>query len=161
MVTTRNLAGLIVAASVAALAGAFYSQYVWGLEPCPLCLYQRVPYGVTIVLGIVVLAGRWPLACLALAGVVLIGESGLAFFHVGVEQHWWASLDACAQARATPDTTAELLTMLMDEPPPPPCDQVRWSLFGISMAGYNVLYAAVLAVISLAGVADLTRKART
>lgn len=160
MVTTRNLAGLIVAAGVAALAGAFYSQYVWGLEPCPLCLYQRVPYGVTIVLGIVALAGRWPLACLALAGVVLIGESGLAFFHVGVEQHWWAGLDACAQASASPETTAELLTMLMDEPPPLPCDQVPWSLFGISLAGYNGLYAAVLAVVSLAGVADLRRKAR-
>lgn len=158
MVTTRNLAGLIALASVAALAGAFYSQYVWGLEPCPLCLYQRFPYGVTMLLGIIALAGRWPLACLALAGVVLIGESGLAFFHVGVEQHWWAGLDACTQARATPDTTAELLTMFMDEPPP--CDQVPWSLFGISMAGYNVLYAAVLATISLAGVADLTRKAR-
>jgi disulfide bond formation protein DsbB len=160
MVTTRNLPGLIVGASVAALAGAFYSQYVWGLEPCLLCLYQRFPYGVTILLGIVALAGRWPLACIALAGAVLIGESGLAFFHVGVEQHWWAGLDACTQASATPDTTAELLTMLMDEPPPP-CDQVPWSLFGISMAGYNVLYAAVLAVISLAGVADLARKART
>lgn len=161
MMAARNLAGLVVVASVAALAGAFYSQYVWGLEPCPLCLFQRYPYGVTIGLGLVALAGRWPLACVALAGLVFLGESGLALFHVGVEQHWWAGLDACAQAGVTPDTTDELLTMLMEAPPAPPCDQVPWSLFGISMAGYNVLYAASLAAISLGGAATLARKART
>ena len=160
MLTVRNLAALVVVASMAALAGAFYSQYGWGLEPCPLCRYQRYPYGLAIGLGLVALAGRWPLACIALAGVVFVGESGLALFHVGVEQHWWAGLDACAQAGATPDTTDELLTMLIDEPPAPPCDQAPWSLFGISMAGYNVLYAAALAAISLAGAATLARKAR-
>ncbi len=161
MMTARNLAGIVVVASMAALAGAFHSQYAWGLEPCPLCLLQRYLYGFTIGLGLVALAGRWPLTCIALAGAMFIGESGLAVFHVGVEKHWWAGLDACAQAGATPDTTGELLTMLMEVPPPPPCDQVPWSLFGISMAGYNVAYAAALAAISLGGAATLARKART
>ena len=162
MITSRRLAGLILGASVAALAGAFFAEYVMGLAPCPLCLYQRFPYGATILLGAFALAGRggWPLLAIALAGALFAGEAGLAFYHVGVEQHWWAGLDACAQAGATPETVDELRTLLLDEPPPPPCDVVPWSLFGVSMAGYNVLYAAVLAGISLSGAARLARKAR-
>ena len=163
MITTRSLAALILGASVAALAGAFFAQYVMGLEPCPLCLYQRFPYGVTIVLGALALAGKggWPLLAIALAGAVFAGEAGLAFYHVGVEQHWWAGLDACAQAGATPETVDELRTLLLDEPPPPPCDAVPWSLFGVSMAGYNMLYAGVMAAISLFGAAALHRNADT
>ena len=163
MSTTRNLALLILGASVAALAGAFFAQYAMGLAPCPLCLYQRYPYAATIVLGALALAGRggWPLLAIALAGVVFAGEAGLAFYHVGVEQHWWAGLDACAQAGATPGTVDELRTLLLDEPPPPPCDQVPWSLFGVSMAGYNMLLAAVMAGTILTGAAMLYRKARS
>ena len=163
MITTRSLAALILGASVAALAGAFFAQYVMGLEPCPLCLYQRFPYAATLVLGALALAskGRWPLLAIALAGAVFAGEAALAFYHVGVERHWWAGLDACAQAGATPGTVDELRTLLLEEPPPPPCDQVPWSLFGLSMAGYNMLYAGVMAAISLAGPAALHRKAGT
>ena len=51
--------------------------------------------------------------------------------------------------------------MLLNEPPPPPCDQVQWSLFGVSMAGYNMLYAALMAAIVLIGAATLYGKART
>ena len=87
------------------------------------------------------------------------GEAGLAFYHVGVERHWWAGLDACGAAGATPGTVDELRTLLLEEPPPPPCDQVPWLLFGLSMAGYNMLYAGVMAGISLFGTAALHRKA--
>ncbi len=163
MITTRTLAALILAASVAALGGAFFAQYGMGLEPCPLCLYQRFPYAATIGLGALALAARdrWPLLFVALAGAVFAGEAGLAAYHVGVEQHWWAGLDACARAGATPETVDELRTLLLEEPPPPPCDEVSWSLFGVSMAGYNMLYAGMMAGISLFGAAALHRKSGT
>ena len=149
LATPRAAGGLILVASVAALAGAFYAQYVAGLEPCPLCLYQRYPYGATIVLGglAAATAGRWPVLFLALAGIVLAGEAGLAAYHVGVEQGWFEGLAACTGAAGeTPATLAELKAQLLAAPPPR-CDVVPWSLFGVSMAGYNVIYAAVLAVI--------------
>ncbi len=152
--TPRAAGGLILAASVAALAGAFFAQYVAGLEPCPLCLYQRYPYAATILLAGLTVAtagrGRWPALFLALAGLVLAGESGLAFYHVGVEQGWFEGLAACTGAAGeTPATIEELRAQLLAAPPPR-CDEVPWSLFGISMAGYNVIYAAVLAIVGLA-----------
>ena len=164
-VTPAVLARLALAASLAALAMALLSQHVGGLEPCPLCLYQRIPYGVNIILGAVAILligrGREPLALIAMIGAIFALDSGIAFYHVGVEQGWFEGLAACAGGGDTPDTVDALKAMLLNEPPPPPCDQVQWSLFGVSMAGYNMLYAALMAVIVLTGAATLYGKART
>ncbi len=164
-VTPAVLARLALAASLAALAVALLSQYVGGLEPCPLCLYQRIPYGVNIILGAVAILligrGREPLALIALIGAIFALDAGIAFYHVGVEQGWFEGLAACAGGGETPDTVDALKALLLNKPPPPPCDQVQWSLFGVSMAGYNMLYAALMAAIVLIGVATLYGKART
>ena len=162
MVLTRAVAGLILLGSAAALAAAFYAQYVGGLEPCPLCVYQRYPYGLTIALGALALAtvgrGRWPAVFIGLAGAVFAAGAGLAFYHTGVEQGWFEGLAACAGAE-TPATLDELRAQLLGAAPPR-CDQVPWSLFGISIAGYNVLYSAALAALSIGSAAALATKAR-
>ena len=88
-------------------------------------------------------------------------DAAIAAYHVGVERGWFAGLAACAGGAGTPATVDALKAMLLDQPPAPPCDQVQWSLFGVSMAGYNMLYAATLAAISLIGAAANFRKART
>ena len=51
----RSLPLFVILVGVAALAAASFAQYVGGLAPCPLCLWQRYPYGVAIVLGIIAL----------------------------------------------------------------------------------------------------------
>ena len=155
------LARLTVAASLAALVVALLSQYVGGLEPCPLCLLQRIPYGLTIFLGasalLLIGRGHNPVMLIAVIGGIFVLNAGIAFYHVGVEQDWFGGLAACAGGGATPATVEELGAMLLDRPPAPPCDRIPWSLFGVSMAGYNMLYAAILAAISLIGAAALHR----
>ena len=71
------------------------------------------------------------------AGVVLLASSGLALYHVGVEQNWWASAISCGTN--TPDN---ILTMsqfhaLLKQKSEVSCDDVVWKFFGISMATYN------------------------
>ncbi len=165
MTTPIFLARLIVAASLAALVGALLSQYAGGLEPCPLCLVQRLPYAVNIFFGAAAVLsagrGRNPALLIAVIGVIFALDSAVAFYHVGVEQDWFGGLAACAGGGATPGSVDELRAMLLDQPPPPPCDLIPWSLFGVSMAGYNMLYAATMAAISLIGAATLFRKADT
>ncbi len=144
----------IVLASLAVLTAAFTAQYLFGLEPCVLCLYQRVPYGATAVLAVggVSFAGEGRMAgmIVGLCGVVFLTGAGLAFYHVGVEQHWWGSIAACGGA-APGDMTVEQLRAGLAAQPPKPCDQVDWTLFGVSLAGYNVLLSLALAAFSLAG----------
>jgi len=134
----------VLGVSTALLLGALAFQYLGGLKPCPLCLWQRYPHGIVIALGLVAvglgLAAK-PTAVpwlLILAGLVLLVGAGIAAFHVGVEQGWWKGLEACAAGGGTP-TSLEEAKKLAEKGAPARCDDVAWSLFGISMAGYNVL----------------------
>ena len=150
----------ILAASVGALAVAYIAEFVFGLEPCILCLYQRVPYAVTGILAILAL-GLPPrsgvrAASVALCGAVFLAGAGIAVYHVGVEQHWWAGTAACAGALPA-EMTVEALRAQLATRPPKPCDQVDWTLFGISFAGYNLMASLALAAFSLAAARRLMK----
>ena len=137
----RAFAGLVLLASVAVLGGALVSQYWGGLAPCELCLLQRWPWRVAIGLGLLgVLAGdRVSLAWLTLAAVIVFGTSTVfAFYHVGVEQHWFAGPTACTVQAGGADSLEEMKRQIMGTQAVL-CDQVQWSLFGVSLAGFNLL----------------------
>ncbi len=148
----------IMAASLGALGTAYTAEIAFGLEPCRLCLYQRVPYAGAGILAILMfgLPRRYLAAAVALTAAVFLAGAGIAFHHVGVEQHWWESVAACGGAPALPATTDELLASLTPEPP---CDEPAWTLFGVSMAGYNMVASTALAVACVAGAAKLRRPA--
>ncbi|MBM3572616.1 MAG: disulfide bond formation protein B, partial [Alphaproteobacteria bacterium] len=91
---------VVLLASVAILGTALASQYWGGLGPCVLCLYQRYPYGVVIGLMViaVVIGQNRPgpvIALLGMASLAFLVGAGIGFFHVGVEQHWWAGTPEC------------------------------------------------------------------
>src|ERR1700722_16057633 len=93
VLTISQFAGAVLAASVAVLGAALLSQYWGGLAPCELCLLQRWPWRIAIVLAAVAwLTGdRGSLSSVALVFVlVFFVSAGLGFYHLGVEQHWFA-----------------------------------------------------------------------
>jgi disulfide bond formation protein DsbB len=152
MLTTRAFAGFVLAASTVVLGAALLSQYWGGLMPCELCLLQRWPWSIAIVVAIVaVLAGsRSALPWLAMMLAAIFAVSAiLGFYHVGVEQHWFAGPSACTVNAAGPTTLEELRRQLLATQPVL-CDQVQWSLFGVSLAGWNLLASAVMAVLCTA-----------
>jgi disulfide bond formation protein DsbB len=150
--TDRRTPLLVALASLASLAIAFASQYWGGLQPCVLCWYQRYPYGVAAVLGIigVIVADRPSLLrpILLLAALAFFVDAGIAAFHVGVEQHWWAGTHECGSVLDLNTKPEDLKNQLLNQPVVR-CDEVAWSLFGISMAGYNFLYAALCGLATL------------
>jgi len=151
----RLVFALLLGASAAILAVAFASQYIGGLDPCVLCLYQRVPYGAVIALsalglGLSGLAPPPRSVIVGLAGlcaVAFVINAGIATYHVGVEQHWWQGTEGCVGAGGAARTIEELRAQILAAPIVR-CDEVPWSLFGISMAGYNVLASLGLFVAS-------------
>lgn len=158
MALDRLIPLAILAVSLGALGTAYTAEYAFGLEPCRLCLYQRVPYAVTAILALLMfgLPRRYLAAAVTLSFVVFLAGAGLAFHHVGVEQDWWASAASCGASTELPATTEELLASLTPEPP---CDTPAWTLFGVSMAGYNLAASYVLAFVCLAGAVKLRRAA--
>ena len=136
--------------SAGALAAAMLSQYFGGLQPCVLCVYQRLPHFLGVVLGLssFFVAGKQRRILVGLAGLTWLAGAGIAGFHVGVEQHWWAGTSACGAA-AGPAPSLEALTAQILAAPVARCDQVPWSLFGLSMAGQNLVISLFLGVAAL------------
>ena len=129
-----------------ALGSAYTAELAYSLEPCVLCIYQRIPFAVIGVLGVLayLLEGRMAMVVLtALAGIVLLIGAGLASYHVGVEQHWWASVASCGGA---PDQALSMkqFQALLQQEPEKACGEVDWTMFGISMATYNAVFSGVL-----------------
>jgi disulfide bond formation protein DsbB len=147
-ITLRTAAALLTLASAAILGGAFAFEYIGGLAPCILCWYQRYPHMVAIVLGLaaIALADVKPAAAtlIALIGVALVVGAGIAAFHVGVEQHWWEGTAECGSTIGGGNDLEALRRQLLNQPIVR-CNEVAWSLFGISMAGYNFLLSLALA----------------
>jgi len=149
MTRTRDPIFIVLMASIAILAAVFTSQYGFGLRPCELCLIQRVPYGAVIFLALLGLGLRLDAKKSALllgaCTLAFVVGGGIAFYHVGVEQHWWAGPTSCTGGLGTVHSVEDLAALLSKPIDIPQCDKVAWSLFGISMAGYNVLASLVLA----------------
>ena len=145
---------LLALASAAILLAALALQYLGGLPPCPLCIWQRWPYVALIALGL--LGWRWrPRAMLGVAALVLLGSAGLAAYHVGIEQGWWALPGGCV-AGAGAASVEELRRMLAEAPPA--CDQVSFTFLGLTLAGWNLVASLALAAYATAAALDLGRR---
>ncbi len=144
---SRWAVAAIAAASLGALGLALLAQYGFDLLPCDLCYAQRVPYALTLALGLLSIlpavdAPERRTVIVICAGLFAVG-AGLAFYHVGVEQHWWLGPTACSGGAA--NVSMSDLATALNTPGRPSCDQPAFTFAGISMAGYNFLAAAVLA----------------
>jgi disulfide bond formation protein DsbB len=154
----RTLAVLAAAGAAAAL-GIAYATEIWDeLVPCALCLVERWPYRLVIVLGLLaaIAPHRLTRPLLFLAMLCLLADAAIATVHVGVEVKWWPSpLPECAAPHFSGGSIADRLAS-MPSRPTMPCDQPVFLIPGIpvSMAAMNMLFAlafsAALAV-SLAG----------
>lgn len=141
---TSLLAGL---GSALMLGGALAFQHIGGLAPCEMCIWQRWPHGIAI--GLALLITFVPLRLLALAGglVVAVGAA-IGAYHAGVELGIFAGPDTCT-SNPIGDLSVEELLAQIEATPVVRCDEVAWSLLGISMAGWNALISVGLALIWL------------
>jgi disulfide bond formation protein DsbB len=163
----RLVSGGIFLISAAALAAAFIAQFGFGMTPCPLCLAQRVPYALTALLA---LAGhvfahknkpkKTALLVFLCAPLFLIG-AGLAFYHNGVEQHWWESAVEGCKVNFGDGSSAKTLLERIEATAPAHCDQIAWSdpVLHLSMAAWNIVASVILCVTSLIGSILIVRKA--
>lgn len=147
----RTIPAALLLLGLAVLATAYGAEHLGGLRPCELCLYQRWPWWIAAGLAFAALvpAGTARRALLAAAGAALIAGAVLAGYHVGVEQGWWQGPAACGGGVAAPETLSELRAQMSR--PVVPCSEPAWSLFGISMAGYNAVLSAAAGLAALAG----------
>lgn len=127
----------------ALLAGAYISQYGFGLFPCEMCMWQRWPHFAA--LGLALIGGFLPPRKLwiALAAGAIATSGVIGAFHAGVEYGWWEGITGCATAMGSGGGSA--LDSILAAPIVR-CDTAPWTLFGISLAGWNALFSVGSAI---------------
>lgn len=142
----RFLTLLILLASAVVVCAALLFEYADGLAPCELCLYERWPYYAAIVIstiGLLTGSASAMRGISALCGVIFAAGTVLAFYHVGVEYHWFPGPTACTGAGTGAQTIEQLKAQLLGRQPVN-CDEPAWRLFGVSLAGWNFLASLLL-----------------
>ncbi len=135
---------LALVASIVMLGGALLFQYVGGLFPCEMCIWQRIPHAAIIGCSLIALmmlrTGKAPRAraLMLCVAVLFLVSAGLGLMHVGVEQKWWVIQTSCT-ATGGADLNAIFEAKVTR------CDDIAWSMFGLSMAGYNMLLSGAMA----------------
>lgn len=134
--------------SLALLLGAFAFQYIGGLAPCQLCLWQRWPHAAAVLIGALALA--MPGRVLPLLGALAaLASAGIGIFHTGVERGWWEGLASCSAGSISGLDMKDLLDPTVEIAAVVRCDEVAWQMLGLSMASWNALASLALAVLWL------------
>ena len=130
--------GLIAAfGSVAMLIGALGFQYIGDLPPCKMCYWQRYAHVAAACVGILVWINPKPVV-MFLGAIAAFVSAGLGGYHAGVELKYWEGPTTCTSTPIGGLSTDDLLAQIMNAPVVR-CDEIAWDLFGISMAGWNML----------------------
>jgi disulfide bond formation protein DsbB len=143
LITGRNIALLSALGSSAMLLGAFGFQIIGEMTPCKLCIWQRWPHGLAFVVGALVffVPNRW---FYVLGGLIVLFGAGVALYHTGVEQDWWQGPTTCTSQGISGLSSDELMAQIMSAPLVR-CDEIPWSMFGLSMAAWNGVISLGLA----------------
>ena len=145
--TAKKMIVAAGAGSAALLLGALAFQYLGGMAPCKLCLWQRYPHAAAIVIAAIALWHPWRPLALAGAAAALT-TAGIGLYHTGVERAWWAGPSSCTSGSIEGLSTQQLMDQIMAAPLVR-CDEVPWEMFGLSMASWNASAALALAVLWL------------
>ena len=126
--------------SAGLLSAAFAFEYFGGLVPCKLCIWQRVPHGLIILVALLGLVSLRAGLVLFIIAALALTNAGISVYHVGVEQALWAGPASCSGTLDNNLSSSALLDQLLATPMVR-CDEVAWSFLGVSMAGWNLLFS--------------------
>lgn len=152
-----SAAAIVFVVGLATVGGFFFFEYVLGYPPCPLCLDQRMAFYVSVPLAALLWLGASHgaarkvllLGFLAIVGLML-WNTGLSAFHAGVEWKFWPGPTDCSGPINSLGSAGNLLNQLQDIRIVR-CDEAAWRLFGISLAGYDVLVSLFLVAVATCG----------
>lgn len=147
--TRTRLILLAAGGSAALLLGALAFQYLGGLAPCKLCIWQRWPHGVAIGAGVLALLAA-PRLFAAIGAMAVSAGAGIALYHTGIERRWWAGPESCTGSGGGLGSLSGTDLLSMEGPLGVVlCDEVAWEMWGLSMASWNGLLSLGLAALWL------------
>ena len=129
------------------LAGAYVSQYGFGLFPCEMCWWQRWPHFIAVGFALLASITGPRRGLIALAGLAILVSGLIGVFHAGVEWDWWEGITGCAVHESGGGSALEEILAA----PITRCDEAAFRFLGLSLAGWNAVLSigGALAVFAL------------
>tara|TARA_B100001750_G_C15171328_1_gene429415 strand:+ start:163 stop:648 length:486 start_codon:yes stop_codon:yes gene_type:complete len=132
-----------------ALISTFVIEYQFGYKPCKLCIYERIPYFLSIILIVkIFFINRYEKVILLIISLVFIASSILAFYHFGIEQDFFSESLACKTNDLSETLTKDEILKQLNQNIIS-CKDVSFAVFGISLAAINTIFSICLSVIFL------------
>ena len=140
---------LVTLFSVVAIASALIAEYYFDLQPCAMCLKQREPYYIIIAGFILVMILKWQDKIWFYVGVQIVSIYGLFYslWHVGIENKILAGPSSCSGGLNISTNTSSLKEQIISKAVIN-CEEVAWSIFGLSAATMNSLLLFLIFIIN-------------
>ena len=149
MLKQSNNIFLIVILAIISLTiiSALIIQYWLGHDPCKLCLYERIPYFLSMLLIIkIIFIKKYERVILLILFLVFMSSTALAFYHFGIEQGFFSESLACTTGDLSKTLSKEeLLEQLKQNRIN--CKDVSFRILGFSLAAINTIFSLILSVI--------------
>ena len=145
---TNNIFLIVILAIISlTIISALIIQYWLGHEPCKLCLYERIPYFLSMLLLIkIIFIKKYERIILLILFLVFMSSTTLAFYHFGIEQGFFSESLACTTGDLSKTLSKEeLLEQLKQNRIS--CKDVSFRILGFSLAAINTIFSLVLSVI--------------
>jgi len=145
---TNNIFLIVILAIISLTTlSALIIQYWLGHEPCKLCLYERIPYFLSMLLIIKILfIKKYEKITFLILSLVFIGSAALAFYHFGIEQGFFSESLACTTGDLSKTLSKEELLQQLKQNSIG-CKDVSFRMLGLSLAAINTIFSLVLSVI--------------
>ena len=140
---------LILLFSAFSLLAAYFIQYVLGHQPCNLCLIERIPYSLTIIIILICFFfKKFEKFSLLTLSITFLSLSFISFYHFGIEQGFFKESLVCDLNNQSAFLTPEELLKELKEITVS-CKDVTFKLFGLSLATINIFISLIISVITL------------
>ena len=145
---TNNIFLIVILAIISLMIiSALIIQYWFGHEPCKLCLYQRIPYFLSMLLIIKILfIKKYEKITLLILFLVFMSSAALAFYHFGIEQGFFSETLACTSGDLSKTLSKEELLQQL-KLNSISCKDVSFRILGLSLAAINTIFSLILSAI--------------
>jgi len=148
-IKNKIILNLILIFSIFAILAAYFIQHVLGYQPCNLCLIERIPYFLSIIIILICLfAKKFEKIALIILSLIFFTASLLAFYHYGIEQGFIKESLVCDLNSQNNELSKEALLNQLKEMPVS-CSNVNFKIFGLSLATLNIFISLILSSITI------------
>lgn len=145
----NNFFSILVIICFVALFAAFFIEYFLGHQPCNLCLIERIPYALTILIVLFIYKFKgYEKKALFFISFLFLFSTLISLYHFGIEREFFDESVLCnLNVKEKVISKEDLLNQLKEMPVS--CKNVTFKLFGLSLTTYNILLSLIIFLISI------------